>query len=80
MAFRKRPAEGENPGGFRAILPGQAAGGGRSRDPTQGPPSGSRGNDFAVPIGGRGDNPNGGDRWGQIDRGSEDNSGAVHDW
>lgn len=80
--FKKRPANGENPGGFRAILPGQAGGGGRSRDPTQGPPSGSRGGGgmFGPLNGGRGENPNGGDRWGSVDRGAEDNSGAEHDW
>lgn len=71
MAFRKRPAEGENPR-FRAVVPGQAGGGGVSRDPTQGPPSGSRG--YSRP-----ENPNT-ERWSQIDRGSEDNSGSLHDW
>jgi hypothetical protein len=33
--FRKRPAEGENPGGFRAITPGLSGQGGFSRDPTE---------------------------------------------
>lgn len=74
MAFRKRPAEGENPHGFRSVLPGQAGGGGVGMDPTWGPPSGS------LPFGeGRPRNPSG-ERWGQIDKGVFDNSGSLHDW
>lgn len=69
MAFRKRPAEGENAGGFVSVGPN-----GDNRDPTQGPPSGSRGSIYKTT-----DNPYGGDRFGQVDRGSKDNSGANHD-
>lgn len=72
--FRKRPAEGENPHGFRSVVPGQAGGGGISRDPTQGPPSGSMGRNDGRPR-----DPNG-SRWGQEDRGSFDNTGTLHDW
>ena len=67
MAFRKRPAEGENPGGHVGVTVN-----GDSRDPTQGPPSGSRGS--TTPT-----DPYGGDRWGQVDRGSIDNAGGRHD-
>lgn len=73
MAFRKRPAEGENPKRFRAVVPGQAGGGGISFDPTEGPPSGSMGGN------GRPRDPDG-ERWGRLDPGSYDNSGSLHDW
>lgn len=66
MAFRKRPAEGENDR-FTSIGPN-----GDNLDPTEGPPSGS-----GVPTP---QNPYGGERWGQVDRGSRDNSGSRHDW
>lgn len=66
MAFRKRPAEGENPNGFRGVTVN-----GDALDPTEGPPSGSG---VGTPR-----DPDG-PRWGQVDRGSRDNSGSRHDW
>ena len=68
MAFRKRPAEGEAIGGFRGVTVN-----GDALDPTQGPPSGSRGSTRREdPYASR-------DKWDQVDRGSTDNSGAYHD-
>jgi hypothetical protein len=71
MAFKKLSRflkDGQNPHGFRAVI---SNGEGEARDPTQGPPSGSG-------IGLARDRS--GERWGQLDRGSRDNSGSQHDW
>jgi hypothetical protein len=69
--FSNLVARGDNPNGFVAVTLGQNGGGGVSFDPTEGPPSGSRGRSTLLNRAGQ--------RWGQHDTGARDNTGLVHD-
>jgi hypothetical protein len=69
--FSNLVARGENPNGFVATVGGNVGGGGVSFDPTQGPPSGSRGQGTLRHRHGQ--------RWGQHDTDARDNTGLVHD-
>lgn len=71
MAIPKKPAEGENPGGFVSITPN-----GDARDPTQ---ARKKPDGFGF-IGSRPSPYGSRDKFDQLDPGETDETGARHDW